>query len=120
MSSSQSHPATTSDAGIPVASQEHSLTIGSDGPILLQDVYLIEQMASFNRERSPERQPNAKGGGSFGTFTVTQDISRYTKVAVFATGIETEMVVRFSVVLQRLCSGPTQHARAVSLYPRRS
>jgi catalase len=98
MSSSRSRPATTSDAGIPVASQEHSLTIGPDGPILLQDFYLIEQMANFNRERIPERQPHAKGGGAFGTFTVTQDIGRYTKAAVFAPAIETEVVVRFSTV----------------------
>jgi hypothetical protein len=46
---------TTTDAGIPVASDEHSLTVGPDGPILLQDHYLIEQMANFNRERTPER-----------------------------------------------------------------
>jgi catalase len=63
-------PPTTTDAGIPVASQEHSLTVGPDGPILLQDFYLIEQMANFNRERIPERQPHAKGGGAFGTFVV--------------------------------------------------
>ncbi len=98
MSSSQSRPATTTDAGIPVASQEHSLTIGPDGPVLLQDFYLIEQMANFNRERIAERQPHAKGGGAFGTFIVTQDVSRYTKAAVFAPGIETEVVVRFSTV----------------------
>ena len=51
---------TTTDAGRPVASDEHSLTVGPDGPILLQDHYLIEQMANFNRERIPERQPHAK------------------------------------------------------------
>ena len=49
--SSQSRPATTTDAGVPVASQEHSLPVGPDGPVLLQDSYLIEQMANFNRER---------------------------------------------------------------------
>ena len=98
MTPSQSRPATTTDAGIPVASQEHSLTIGPDGPVLLQDFYLIEQMANFNRERIPERQPHAKGGGGFGSFTVTRDISRYTKAAVFAPGVETEVVVRFSTV----------------------
>ena len=48
-------PPTTTDAGIPIASQEHSLTIGPDGPVLLQDFYLIEQMANFDRERIPER-----------------------------------------------------------------
>ena len=57
---------TTTDAGIPAPSDEQSLTIGPDGPILLQDHYLIEQMAQFNRERIPERQPHAKGGGAFG------------------------------------------------------
>ena len=55
-------------------------------------------MANFNRERIAERQPHAKGGGAFGTFTVTQDVSRYTKAAVFAPGVETEVVVRFSTV----------------------
>jgi catalase len=91
-------PPTTTDAGIPVASQEHSLTIGPDGPILLQDFYLIEQMANFNRERIPERQPHAKGGGAFGTFAVTCDVSRFTKAAVFQPGTDTNVVVRFSTV----------------------
>ena len=63
---SESTPPTTTDGGAPVASDEHSLTVGPDGPILLQDHYLIEQMANFNRERIPERQPHAKGGGAFG------------------------------------------------------
>ncbi len=58
-------PATTTDSGIPVESDEHSLTVGPDGPILLQDPYLIEQMAQWNRERTPERQPHAKGSGAF-------------------------------------------------------
>ena len=82
MSSPEPEP-TTTDAGIPVASQEHSLTVGPDGPILLNDFYLIEQMANFNRERIPERQPHAKGSGAFGYFQVTGDVSRYTRAAVF-------------------------------------
>ena len=57
--------------------------MGPDGPILLQDHYLIEQMANFNRERIPERQPHAKGGGAFGHFEVTDDVTAYTKAAVF-------------------------------------
>ncbi len=81
------HPApTTTNAGIPVESDEHSLTIGPDGPILLHDHYLIEQLAQFNRERVPERQPHAKGSGAFGRFEVTQDVSAFTKAAVFPTG----------------------------------
>ena len=89
---------TTTDAGIPVASDEHSLTVGPDGPILLQDHYLIEQMAQFNRERIPERQPHAKGGGAFGRFEVTNDVSAYTKAAVFQPGTTTDILARFSTV----------------------
>ncbi|MCL4676852.1 MAG: catalase, partial [Pararhodobacter sp.] len=77
---------TTNDAGSPVASDEHSLTIGADGPIVLNDHYLIEQMAMFNRERIPERQPHAKGAGAFGYFEVTQDVSQYTRAALFQPG----------------------------------
>ncbi|MHA6779762.1 catalase [Pseudonocardia saturnea] len=91
-------PATTTDGGAPVASDEHSLSVGADGPLVLNDHYLIEQMANFNRERIPERQPHAKGGGAFGTFTVTHDVSAYTRAAVFQPGTETEALIRFSTV----------------------
>jgi catalase len=88
----------TTDAGIPVESDEHSLTVGPDGPILLHDHYLIEQMAQWNRERIPERQPHAKGSGAFGRFEVTNDVSAYTKAAVFQPGTTTDMLARFSTV----------------------
>src|SRR5258708_20584135 len=88
--------ATTTDAGIPVASDEYSLTVGPDGPILLQDHYLIEQMANFNRERIAERQPHAKGSGAFGYFEVTKDISAYTKAAVFPPGTRTTTLIHSS------------------------
>ncbi len=91
-------PATTTDAGVPVASDEFSLTVGPDGPILLQDQYLIEQMANFNRERIPERQPHAKGSGAFGVFETTEDVSAYTRAALFQPGVKTEMLARFSTV----------------------
>jgi catalase len=89
---------TTTNAGIPVASDEFSLTVGPDGPVLLQDHYLIEQMANFNRERIPERQPHAKGHGAFGYFQVTGDVSGYTRAAVFQPGARTETAIRFSTV----------------------
>ncbi|MEV0983584.1 MULTISPECIES: catalase [unclassified Brevibacterium] len=89
---------TTNDFGIPVGSDEHSLTVGPNGPILLQDHYLIEKMAHFNRERVPERVVHAKGGGAFGTFTVTQDVSKYTRAAVFQPKTKTETLTRFSTV----------------------
>jgi catalase len=91
-------PRTTTDAGIPVASDEHSLTVGAGGPILLQDQYLIEQMANFNRERIPERQPHAKGSGAFGHFETTEDVSAYTTAALFQPGVATDMLARFSTV----------------------
>lgn len=98
---------TTNDAGIPVESDAHSLTVGTDGPILLHDHYLIEQMANFNRERVPERQPHAKGNGAFGRFEVTHDVSGYTRAALFQPGVTTELVARFSTVAGELGSPDT-------------
>lgn len=89
---------TTTEAGAPAPSDSESLTVGPDGPILLQDHYLIEQMAMFNRERTPERQPHAKGGGAFGHLEITEDVSAYTRAAVFQPGTKTEMLARFSTV----------------------
>jgi catalase len=97
MANTEPGPQTT-DAGIPVESDEYSLTLGAGGPILLQDSYLIEQMAQFNRERITERQPHAKGSGAFGRFEVTNDVSAYTKAAVFQPNTKTQMVARFSTV----------------------
>jgi len=88
----------TTDAGAPVASTDYSLSVGADGPILLHDHYLIEQMAVFNREMIPDRQPHAKGGGAFGHFEVTHDLSHYTKAKFLQKGAKTETVVRFSTV----------------------
>ncbi|MBE7218053.1 MAG: catalase [Caulobacteraceae bacterium] len=96
--SNPSVPRTTTDAGIPVQSDEYSLSVGSDGPIVLNDHYLLEQMANFNRERIPERQPHAKGSGAFGHFVVTGDVSRYTKAKVFQPGAKTDIAARFSTV----------------------
>jgi len=89
---------TTTDGGAAVASDEHSLTLGADGPILLQDHYLIGQMAQFNRERIPERQPHAKGGGAFGHFETTEDVSAYTRAALYQPGAKVDTLSRFSTV----------------------
>ncbi|WP_145247517.1 catalase [Aeoliella mucimassa] len=97
MSTEKTKP-TTTDSGCPVMSDEHSLTVGPDGPILLHDSYLIEQMANFNRERIPERQPHAKGSGAFGYFEVTSDVSEFTKAAVFQPSTKTDVLIRFSTV----------------------
>ena len=91
-------PPTTTDAGVPVASDEFSLTVGPDGPIVLHDHYLMEQMANFNRERIPERQPHAKGSGAFGVFETTHDVTAYTRACVFQPTVKTDMLARFSTV----------------------
>ena len=98
---------TTSNAGIPVQSDEHSLTQGTGGGILLHDHYLIEKMAQFNRERVPERVVHAKGGGAFGEFVTTGDVSAYTKADLFQPGKKTPMLARFSTVAGELGSPDT-------------
>jgi catalase len=88
----------TTSAGAPAPSDRNSLSIGPDGPILLHDVHFLEQMAHFNREKVIERQPHAKGSGAFGVFETTQDVSAYTKAALFQKGAVSEMLARFSTV----------------------
>jgi catalase len=89
----------TTASGIPYAEHENSMTVGPRGPILLQDFILHEKMASFNRERIPERVVHAKGSGAYGTFTVTHDITKYTRAKLFNTiGKETKTFLRFSTV----------------------
>ena len=88
----------TTDTGAPAPSDRNSLTIGPDGPILLHDVHFLNQMAHFNRERVPERNVHAKGSGAFGVFEATEDVSAYTKAALFQRGTTTEMLARFSTV----------------------
>ena len=89
----------TTAAGAPVANNQDSLTAGPRGPMLLQDVWFLEKLAHFSREVIPERRMHAKGSGAFGTFTVTNDISKYTKANIFSeVGKQTEMFARFSTV----------------------
>jgi catalase len=89
----------TTTAGAPVADNQNSLSAGPRGPLLLQDYQLVEKLAHQNRERIPERVVHAKGSGAYGTFTVTNDITRYSKAKLFgAVGKETEVFLRFSTV----------------------
>lgn len=89
----------TTAAGAPVGDNQNSQTAGSRGPVTLQDFWLIEKLAHFDREVIPERRVHAKGSGAFGTLKVTHDISRYTKAKVFAqVGKETPLFMRFSTV----------------------
>jgi catalase len=89
----------TTASGIPYFHNEDSLSAGPRGPLLLQDFILHEKMAHFNRERIPERVVHAKGTGAYGTFTVTNDITKYTRAKLFnQQGKETRVFVRFSTV----------------------
>src|SRR3981189_2907458 len=89
----------TTAAGAPVPDNQKLLTAGPRGPQLLQDVWFLEKLAHFDREVIPERRMHAKGSGAFGTFTVTHDITKYTKAKIFSEiGKKTEMFARFSTV----------------------
>lgn len=89
----------TTASGRPYAEHENTQSVGSRGPLLLQDFILHEKMAHFNRERIPERVVHAKGTGAYGTFTVTHDISKYTKAKIFSKiGNECKVFLRFSTV----------------------
>jgi catalase len=89
----------TTTAGAPIADNQNAITAGPHGPLLLQDYQLLEKLAHQNRERIPERTVHAKGWGAHGTFTVTHDISKYTKAKILSqVGKKTDMLARFSTV----------------------
>ncbi len=89
----------TNNVGAPVADNQNIMTAGPRGPQLLQDVWFLEKLAHFDREVIPERRMHAKGSGAYGTFTVTHDITRYTRAKIFSEiGKKTDLFVRFSTV----------------------
>ncbi len=92
-------PKLTTAVGAPVPDNQNVMTAGPRGPQLLQDVWFLEKLAHFDREVIPERRMHAKGSGAHGTFTVTHDITKYTRAKVFSEiGKKTELFVRFSTV----------------------
>jgi len=99
----------TTAAGAPVGDNQNSITAGNRGPTLLQDVYLLEKLAHFDRERIPERVVHAKGTGAYGYFEVTNDeISKYTKADFLSEkGKRTPIFIRFSTVAGELGSADT-------------
>ncbi len=89
----------TTIGGAPVPDNQNVLTAGPRGPQLLQDVWFLEKLAHFDREVIPERRMHAKGSAAYGTFTVTHDITKYTKAKIFSQiGKKTDMFLRFSTV----------------------
>ena len=98
----------TTSWGAPVGDNQNSMTAGSRGPTLIQDVHLLEKLAHFNRERVPERVVHAKGAGAHGYFEVTNDVSAFTKAKLFSeVGKKTPMFIRFSTVAGELGSADT-------------
>ncbi|MGC9362308.1 MAG: catalase [Candidatus Syntrophosphaera sp.] len=86
-------------SGAPVPDNQDIKTAGKRGPLLMEDVWLVEKLAHFDREVIPERRMHAKGSGAFGTFTVTHDITKYTKAKIFSEiGKKTDLFIRFSTV----------------------
>jgi catalase len=106
---SKAGPATTTtDSGIPVASDDHSLTVGPAGPTVLHDRYVVQKMQHFNRERVPERVVHAKGSGAYGFFEVTEDVTQWTSAGFLSkVGMHTPMLARFSQVAGELGSADT-------------
>ncbi len=89
----------TNNAGAPVTDNQNTLTAGPRGPLLLQDAWFLEKLAHFDREVIPERRMHAKGSGAYGNFTVTHDITQFTRAKIFSEiGKKTELFVRFSTV----------------------
>jgi catalase len=98
-SASHSSHTLTNNEGLVVSDNQNSITVGEHGPTVLEDIYLQQKLAHFNRERIPERVVHAKAAGAYGTFTVTHDITRYTKAKIFSNvGKQTEVFGRFSTV----------------------
>ena len=110
----------TTASGRPYVENDNTMTVGPRGPILLQDYILHEKMAHFNRERIPERVVHAKGAGAYGTFTVTHDVTSYTRAKLFNhIGKQTRVFVRFSSVGGEKGSADTERDRrgfAVKFY----
>ncbi|MGC2166483.1 MAG: catalase [Gallionella sp.] len=89
----------TTAAGAPVPDNQNTMTAGPRGPVLMQDIWLLEKLAHFDREVIPERRMHAKGSGAYGTFTVTGDVTRYTRAKMFSEiGKKTELFSRFTTV----------------------
>lgn len=82
-----------------VDNDEDTMTAGERGHVSIQDLWLFEKHAHFNREVIPERRMHAKGWGAWGEFTVTHDISKYTRAKLFSkVGNKCKMFTRMSTV----------------------
>ncbi|QSI31054.1 catalase [Variovorax sp. RKNM96] len=89
----------TTNQGVPVADNQHSLKAGARGPALLEDFILREKITHFDHERIPERIVHARGSGAHGFFECYEPLTKFTKAAPFKeAGKITPVFVRFSTV----------------------
>src|ERR1700738_4132117 len=112
-------PSLTTEAGAPAIDNQHSQTAGPSGPVLLQDHYLIEKLARFNRERIPERIVHAVGSAAYGYLEVTSaEVPRWTKMKVFSqVGKRTRTFLRVSTVAgSRGAAGLARDPRGFALH----
>ena len=105
----------TTAAGCPVVDNQTTMTAGPRGPVLLQDVWLLEKLAHFDREVIPERRMHAKGSGAYGSFTVSHDITKNTRAKLFSqVGEKTDQVLsaarqrRYRSAILPIAAGPTR------------
>jgi catalase len=102
----------TTNQGVPVADNQHSLKIGLRGPTALEDFILREKISHFDHERIPERVVHARGSAAHGFFEAYDDFSSLTRAVPFAAkGKRTPVFVRFSTVAGE--RGSTDTARDV-------
>lgn len=89
----------TDELGNSISNDNFSLSTGIPGITVIEDTYMMNKLAHFNRERIPERVVHAKGSGAFGYFEVTNDLTKYTCAKFLSkVGKKTEMLARFSTV----------------------
>ncbi|TCB49404.1 catalase [Acinetobacter sp. ANC 4779] len=111
--------ALTKDNGAPVGDNQNSITAGSNGAVLLQDVQLVQKLQRFGRERIPERVVHARGTGAYGEFVVSKDLSDLTLASMFKAGTKTPVFVRMSTVIHPKGSPETlrdPHGFAIKFY----
>lgn len=102
----------TTNQGVPVADNQHSLKAGLRGPTLLEDFILREKISHFDHERIPERVVHARGSAAHGYFEAYEDLSDLTRAVPFSKkGKRTPVFVRFSTVAGE--RGSTDTARDV-------
>jgi catalase len=98
----------TTNSGAPVGDNQNSKTIGQDGQVLLEDIHLIEKLATFDRERIPEIVVHARGTGAFGEFVAVSDFSDVTMADFLnKAGKKTPLLARFSTVTHQAGSPET-------------